>query len=85
MNKIESATLVLVRASDGNPVISTITIMLFFVMFNLFEAGIERLIFRERFEHWLDPIFALLFIGYSAYTVWWCAAFNVSKGKTHEN
>jgi len=79
MNKLEKSTLALARASKGNPVISTATILLFYVMFNLLEAGIERLIFGERFEHWLDPFFIMLFISYSAYAVWWCAIFNSSK------
>ena len=72
-------TLALAKASNGNPVISTATVMLFFVMFNMLEAGIEKLIFGERFEHWLDPFFMLAFIAYSAYAVWWCAVFNGSK------
>ena len=76
MNKIFKMTLCLVRASSGNPVVATATIMLFFVMFNLVEASIETLIFGERFGHWLDPVFALMFIGYAAYAVYICAAVN---------
>ena len=76
MNKFEKGTMVLVRASSGNPVLSTATILLFYVMFNLVLAGVEILIFGERFEHWLDPIFAMLFMAYSAYAVLWCAIFN---------
>lgn len=79
MNQLEKFTLALARASNGNPVISTATVMLFFVMFNMLEAGVEKLIFGERFEHWLDPVFMLAFIAYSAYAVWWCAVFNGSK------
>ncbi len=79
MNKLQTATLALAKASDGNPVFSTGTIMLFFVMFSIFEASIERLVFGEQFEHWLDPFFMLVFIAYSAYSVWWCAVFNGSK------
>lgn len=89
MNKLQTATLALAKASGGNPVISTATVMLFFVMFTLLEASIERLIFGERFEHWLDPLFIMSFIAYSAYSVWWCAVFNGSKdieisGKTED-
>ena len=83
MNILERATLSLVRASKGNPVISTATILLFFVMFNLLEAGVEKLLFGERFEHWLDPFFIMAFISYSAYAVWWCAIFN-SQDKSNE-
>jgi len=79
MTKLQKMTLALAKASNGNPVISTATVMLFFVMFNMLEAGIEKLIFGERFEHWLDPFFMLAFIAYSAYAVWWCAVFNGSK------
>jgi len=79
MNRFEKATMALVRASDGNPVITTATILLFFVMFNLAEGQIEKLIFGERFEHWLDPLFMLGFIAYSAYAVWWCAIFNTAE------
>ena len=76
MNKFDKGTMALVRASSGNPVISTATILLFYVMFNLVLASVESLIFGQRFEHWLDPIFATLFMVYSAYAVWWCAIFN---------
>lgn len=79
MNKLETITLTLARASNGNPVISTATILLFFVMFNLLEAAIETMVFGSRFEHWLDPIFIMAFIAYSAYAVWWCAIYNESK------
>lgn len=79
MTQLQKMTLALAKASNGNPVISTATVMLFFVMFNMLEAVIEKLIFGERFEHWLDPFFMLAFIAYSAYAVWWCAVFNGSK------
>ena len=79
MKKLQKITYALAKACDGNPVLSTTTVMLFYVMFNIFEAGIEKLIFGERFEHWLDPMFQLSFIAYSAYAVWWCALFNGSK------
>jgi hypothetical protein len=79
MNKLEKATFALAKASSGNPVLSTATVMLFYVMFNLLEANIEKLLFGERFEHWLDPILMLVFIAYSGYAVWWCAIFNASK------
>jgi hypothetical protein len=79
MNKMQSATFRLAQASDGNPVTSTLVVMLFFIAFNVVEAGIEKLIFGDRFEHFLDPIFALVFIGYAAYAVFWCALFNSEK------
>ena len=79
MNILQKTTLALARASNGNPVISTVTVILFFLMFNLLEAMTEKLIFGDRFEHWLDPFFIMVFIAYSAYAVWWCAVFNGSK------
>lgn len=73
---IKESAMALAAASDGSPVMSTLTVMLFYVMFNLVEAQIEKVFFGERFEHWLDPIFGLAFISYSAYAVWACAKFN---------
>lgn len=49
MNKFETYTLALAKASKGNPVVSTLTVMLFYIMFNVLEATVERLIFGERF------------------------------------
>ena len=82
MNKLQTATFALARASNGNPVVSTATVVLFFIMFNVLEAGVEKLLFGERFNHWLDPVFGLAFIAYAAYAayaVWWCASFNAMK------
>ena len=79
MNKLEKVTFALARASDGSPVISTATVMLFYVMFCVLEAIVEKLIYGDHFEHWLDPVFILAFIAYSAYAVYWCAMFNGTK------
>ena len=79
MNKIQQATLRLAQSCDGNPVSTTIVVMLFFIMFSVFEATIETVFFGHRFEHLLDPFFQLAFIGYSAYAVYWCAVFNSTK------
>ena len=79
MNKFQAATFRLAQACDGSPVSSTVVVMLFFVMFNLVEANVEKLIFGERFEHLLDPVFALVFMGYAAYSVYYCAIFNSTK------
>ncbi|MCP5004961.1 MAG: hypothetical protein GY941_13655 [Planctomycetes bacterium] len=84
MNRYERFTLALVRASNGCPAIATITVMLFYVMVNVLEAGIETLLYGDRFHHWLDPVLQLGFIAYSAYAVYWCAIYNSSiksKGK----
>jgi len=79
MNKLQRMTYTLAKASNGDPVLSTVTVMLFYVMLSVVEAGIETLIFGERFHHWLDPVFQCAFIAYSAYAVWWCAVFNSKK------
>ena len=79
MNKIQQATFRLAQACDGSPISTTIVVMLFYVMFSIFEATVETAIFGKRFEHLLDPFFQLAFIGYSAYAVYWCAVFNSAK------
>ena len=76
MNIIQRATYRLAQACDGSPVTSTIVVMLFYVCFSFVEANTEILIFGERFAHFLDPVFALVGIGYAAYAVYWCAVFN---------
>ena len=81
MDYIIRMTAALAKASNGNPVISTVTIMLFYVFFSLLEGMIETLIFGERFEHWLDPFFIMAFIAYSAYAVWMCAVYNSATDK----
>lgn len=79
MSKLYLSAMAVAKASNGNPIISTITVMIFYIMFNMFEAGIETLLYGDRFNHWLDPIFQLCFIGYSAYCVWMCAVVNTAK------
>ncbi len=72
---------VLAAAANGSPLITTCTVMLYWVFFTILEASVEAMIFGERFEHWLDPIFVCCFIAYSAYSVWGCAVYNSSRGK----
>jgi hypothetical protein len=79
MNKIQQATYRLAQACDGSPVAATVVVMLFFVMFNFVEAGVEIALFGKRFEHALDGAFALVFMAYAAYAVYWCAVFNGEK------
>lgn len=66
-------------ASDGNPVIAAGTVFMFWLAFNLIEETVEKLIFGERFEHWLDPVFGVAFMAYAAWTVWICAEVQVGK------
>ena len=81
MKFLNRITLALAKASGGNPVLAVATVILFFVMFNTLEAGIETLLFGERFQHWLDVVFQVIFIAYAAYSVWWCALLNESREK----
>lgn len=81
MNKIQLATYRLAQACDGSPISTTVVVMLFAVMFNVLEATAEKLIFGERFENFLDLVFLLGFIAYSAYAVCWCAVFNSYKNR----
>lgn len=73
----------LASASKGQPIASTTVVLLFFVLFELFKASVERAMFGEAFPHLLDPIFSGLFIAYAAYAVRACAVYNraVLKGK----
>lgn len=73
IDMIVNASNVVARAAGGNPVLSTLTILIFYLAFNMLEAMVEKLIFGERFEHWLDPLFILVFIGFAAMTVWSCS------------
>ncbi|WKT59137.1 hypothetical protein Q2E61_09375 [Microbulbifer thermotolerans] len=60
-------------ASDRNPILASVIVFIFYLWFNAVEASAEILIFGHRFEHWLDPFFILVFMTYSALTVWACA------------
>lgn len=75
---IKSASAIAI-SSKGNPALAVLTVFLFYMAFNGVEASVETLIFGERFLHWLDPIFQLLFMGYAGLTVWYCAAYQVPK------
>ena len=76
MNVIRNSARVVAGAANGNPVITTIVSMLFFFAFTCLEAQIEELIWGARFHHWMDPVFASVFIAYAAYSVYACALFN---------
>ncbi len=77
---ITSSVLAVAKSANGNPVTAVLTVMLFYCMFTFVEASIERLIFGERFEHWLDPVFGCAFICYAAYVVWMCATYQMERG-----
>lgn len=79
MKIIKRSAMALARAADGNPTITTVVTMLFFVGFSILEGQIELLIWGERFLHWLDPFFIVGFMAYAAYSVYACAVFNSAK------
>tara|TARA_R100000657_G_C4578463_1_gene41558 strand:- start:159 stop:407 length:249 start_codon:yes stop_codon:yes gene_type:complete len=79
INWIENSAYALGLASKGNPFIAVVTVFVFWIMFSAMEAGIEKLIWGERFEHWLDPVFILIFMGYAGLAVWQCAIINYNK------
>lgn len=81
MQKIIRSAHVLAIASKGNPVTATCTVMLFALMVNIMESVIEKLIFGDRFEHLLDIVILLVFIGYAAFAVYACAVFNSNDGE----
>lgn len=79
MNLIVKSGFRLAQASKGNPIVSTGVICMFYLMLNLALAQIEKLIWGERFEHWLDLIFICVCIGYAAYCVGCCAVLNAAE------
>lgn len=76
MEYIKKSLVILAKASKGNPATAALVVMLMYIMFNLFEGFVEFLLFDKRFEHWLDPIFVICFIAYSAASVLACAQYN---------
>lgn len=72
------------QASKGNPIISLMTVCIFFLMFSMIEDGVETLIFGDVFTHWLDPIFGMAFMAYSAMTVWGCAVYQETMRNRNE-
>lgn len=79
-NFIEKSAMLLAESSNGNPITTILVIMLFYIMFNVLEASIEKVIFGERFEHFMDPVFGAMFIAYAGFAVMHCAFFNSAKG-----
>lgn len=75
----QRATMRLAQASDGNPITSTLVVIIFYIMLSIVEANIEKAIFGSSFEHPLDAVFAVAFMAYAAYAVYWCALFNSTK------
>jgi hypothetical protein len=79
MNKLQTATLRLAQASDGNPATTTLTVILFCFVINMLFYIIAKLFFGGSFVHIFDLILMVAAIAYSAYAVWWCAIYNTQK------
>lgn len=79
MNILQKSALTLAEASGGNPIITTVVVVLFFVMFNFLMAVAEKVWFGEAFTHLIDPIIVIVFISYAAYAVYFCAVFNAGN------
>jgi hypothetical protein len=79
VEKIKRSALIVAKASKGNPLMATATVMLFYIMFNTLEAVVEVLIYGNRFEHWFDVVFGIAFIAYAAYVVYWCGIYNLME------
>lgn len=84
MNAIRKSAAILAKACGGNPALSTVCVMLFYVMLNVCMANVEILLFGERFEHWGDIIAQMFFIGYAGYCVYACAVFNSESWRDAE-
>lgn len=85
MNKLQKATLRLVQATNGNPVTTTVVVMLFMVLVNILFFVVEKLFFGGPFVHFGDLIATLAGIAYSGYAVFWCAMYNIAKNElAHE-
>lgn len=76
---IEKSAKILAESANGNPIVTTILIFFMYCGFNSLEVLVEKLLFGERFEHWLDVVFIGAFISYSAYVVYACALFNSGR------
>lgn len=81
MKPLKKATLVLVMASDGNPVITTLSVILLQLMFNFTEKQVEVLIFGKPFVNWFDVVAAAAFALYAGYAMTACAAWNSAKAE----
>lgn len=66
----------IVMATKADPVPGVAVVLLFFLLFNLFEATVEAAIWGEPFAHWLDPFFAMAFMIYAAYITYLCSEVN---------
>ena len=78
-DRITAATTYLAISCDRNPILTTIMISLALLAFTMVEGTVETLIFGDRFEHWLDPLFMCVFIAWAAYATYICAVLKAKE------
>lgn len=61
--------------SNGNYMLCFAHVWAYYFIFNLLEAGIEFIIFGERFEHALDYVFAIAFGILLFMCLWACSIY----------
>lgn len=76
MNMIHQSAMTIAAASKGNPVTATFVVILFVLGLQAISMTVERLVWGERFERWLDVVMLVASIAYAAYTVYACAIYN---------
>lgn len=79
MNVIHESAMAIARSASGNPITATLVVILFFLGIQMVSATIERLVWGERFEHWLDVVLMAASIAYAAYVVYACALHNSGR------
>ena len=81
MKFINKYTLMLVIGCDKSPLRSTAMIFAFYIFFSIIQSSVERLIFGEMFENWLEPIFTLIFMVWAACAAYLCGVIRVEEAK----
>lgn len=64
---------------NGSYLLATIIVHWYFVLFQLFESGVEHLIFGERFQHELDWFFLAAYFAYLILVLYTCHFYNKFK------
>ncbi len=75
-NIIVSSAKVIIGSCRGNPVLSVLLVFFYYLGFSSLEAAIEKLIWGDRFVHWLDPVIIIAFGLYSGFVVYGCFVHN---------
>jgi ABC-type transport system involved in Fe-S cluster assembly fused permease/ATPase subunit len=79
MNIIHESAMTIARSAGGNPITATLVVILFVLGIQMIEVIVERLIWGERFEHWLDVVILVASMAYAAYVVYACALHNSGR------